>query len=149
MSSLVTAYICEEDALNELIQIFKKTEKTAPVKKKILEFMREAASSPARLNYGILVITGLSELLKAPYGGEDTIPRFREALRNLSRETTLLVQVREVKWMPAKRSQITVDGVIIHVSDIDVDTTLKLEKEYIGTDKKRGNRNERFVIVKL
>lgn len=150
MSSLMTAYICGEGALDELVTLFKRTQRVEPVRMRILEFMREAAASPTRLRYGILIISGLSKLLKAEYiGDEDPIALFKEALRNLSRETTLLVQVGDVRWSPGKRNQITIDGHPMPVSDIDIETTMKLKTEYLRGGRRRDRNSEDFVIVKL
>jgi hypothetical protein len=150
MSSLATAYICEEEAIDALASLFKRIQKAEPVRMRILEFMREAANSSTRLRYGILIVSGLSQLLKSKYvGEEDPITLFKEALRNLSRETTLLIQVRSIEWKPGRRSQITIDGIPMPVSDIDIETTIKLRTEYFKPETRRGKRRENFVIVKL
>ena len=117
---------------------------------KILEFMREAAASPRRLNYKVLIITGLGDLLKPEYTDTDTsVSLFREALRNLSRDTTLLVQVRELHWSSGRRNQVNIDDTTLHISDIDIETTLKLQTEYLQKEKKYGKQRDNFIIVKL
>jgi len=110
MSSIATAYICEEEALEDLTKLFNSIKKTEPVRRKILEFMREAHQSENRLSYDILIITGLSDLLESKYTDADPITLLKECLRKLSRDTILLIQVRSLGWTPTKRGEITVDG---------------------------------------
>jgi len=149
MSSATTAYICEEDALEDLTNLFKSTKKSEPVKLRILEFMREAHQSETRLNYDILVITGLSDLLESKYTDADPITLLKESLRNLSRDTTLLIQVKSLSWTPTKRGEITIDGTTIKISEIDYETTMNLQKEHIRTSRGRRKRQDNFVIVRL
>lgn len=149
MSSIATAYICEEEALEDLTNLFKSTKKTEPVRRKILEFMREAHQSENRLSYDILILTGLSDLLESKYTDADPITLLKESLRNLSRDTILLIQVRTLRWTPTRRGEITVDGKPMKISDIDYETTMKLQKEHIRTGGGRRKRRDNFVIARL
>jgi len=146
MSSLSTAYICEGGVLEDLCDLFRRTLKTEPAKMKVMEFLRECAISPAPLNYRVLSITGLSDLLNAEYAKEgDPFTLFRESLKKLNRDTILLVQVKELRWSPTKRDQISIDGKTFHVSDIDMETTIRLQKEHLPPGRPQG----RFVIAKI
>jgi len=149
MSSVATAYICEEDALEDLTNLFTSTKKTEPIILKILEFMREAHQSATRLNYDFLLITGLTELLKSKYTDADPLTLFKESLRKLSRDTTLLIKVKSLKWTPTKQGEITIDGRTMKISEIDYETTMNLQKEHIRTSKGRRKRQDNFVIARL
>jgi len=146
MSSLATAYICEGGVIEDLCDLFRRTLKTEPVKMKVMEFLRESATSPTPLNYRVLGITGLSDLLNAEYAKEgDPFTLFRESLKKLNRDTTLLVQVKELGWSPTRRDQISIDGKTFHVSDIDMETTVRIQNEHLPRGRARG----RFVIAKI
>ena len=150
MSSVATAYFCEEGAVEALIDLFRKTQKAEPVKMKVLEFMRKANRSPQKIRYNILLITGLSDLVKSEYADANPFMMFRESLRNLSRGTTLIIQVESLKWSPTKQGEVTIDGVAMGVSEIDIDTTMRLQTEHLGTGKsRRKNTRDNFVIARL
>ena len=149
MSSLATAYICEEEAAEDLAELFGKINKVTPVRMKVLEFMRRAFSSPKRIHHDVLLISGLSDLLTSKYVDANPLMLFRESLRNLSRDTTLLIQVRNLKWSPTDRGHVDVDGVPFHVSDLDIETTTKLQEEHLGTGKGRKKRKDNFIIAHL
>jgi len=149
MSSVATAYICEEDALEDLTNLFASTKKAEPTRLKILEFMREAHQSATRLNYNLLIITGLSELLESKYTDADPLTLFKESLRNLSRDTILLIKVKSLKWTPTKQGEISIDGRTMKISEIDYETTMNLQKEHIRTSRGRRRRKDNFVIARL
>jgi hypothetical protein len=131
MSSLATAYICESKALQELIELFTKSLKTEPAEWRILEFMRLAAASPNRLKVPFVVLVGLSRLLASEYtDAQLAINLLKECLRKVGRETILLIGVEKLSWSPASRGQILLEGIRVPVSSIDVEDTLKLQKEY-------------------
>lgn len=150
MSSIATAYICEEGALDDLLSLFRRTKKAEPVKMKVLEFMRIANRSAQKIKYDILLITGLSDLIKSEYADANPFMMFRESLRNLSRDTTLLIRVESLKWSPTKQGEVTIDGVVMGVSEIDIETTLRLQTEHLGTGKNRRKKTrDKFVIARL
>jgi hypothetical protein len=131
MSSLATAYFCESEALQALTQLFAKSLKTKPEERRILDFMRYAAASPNRIKAPFLVLRGLSSLLTSEYADPQlAINLFRESLRKVSRETLLLIEAKKVSWNPTSRSEVTLNGVRLPVSSIDVEETLKLQEEY-------------------
>ena len=131
MSSIATAYFCEEEALQLLTQLFARSLQTKPEEKKIIEFMREVAQAPHRLHYDLLIIKGLSNLLKTPYcTHEVAIALLRESLKSISRDTTLLIQVKRVEWTPAANRQITIDDIPFTVSSLDIQATLRLQREH-------------------
>jgi hypothetical protein len=141
MSSLATAYICEEKALDDLANLFAKSLKTHPTRKKILEFMREAAKAPNRTPYGILILTGLSDLINTKYCNSNiALSLFKESLKKVSRDTILLVQVKNVEWSPTARHQVSIDRKIVPVSDLDLETTLRLQRQ---------QKIRNFIIAKI
>jgi len=131
MSSLATAYFCEPEALQSLTQLFAKSLKTRPEERRILDFMRTAAASPGRITAPLLVLRGLSGLLATEYTDPQlAINLLRECFKKVSRETPLLVEVKKVSWSPTSRGEITLDGIRLPVSSIDVEDTLRLQEEY-------------------
>ena len=149
MSTIATAYICEEGAVEPLINLFRNT-KGEPVKMKVLQFIRKANQSPTKINHPILLITGLSGLINSEYKDANPFMMFREALRKLSRDTTLMIQVESLMWSPTKQGEVSIDGVTMGVSEIDIDTTLRLQTEHLGTGKsRRKNIRDNFVIARL
>lgn len=84
-----------------------------------------------RLHYNLLVIKGLSTLLNTPYcTSEVAIALLRESLIKISRDTTLLIQVDKVEWSSAISRQITIDNVPLPVSSLDIEATLRLQREH-------------------
>jgi len=149
MSSLATAYICEEEAAEDLAELLAKIKKATPVRMKILEFMRKAHRSPTRIHHDILLISGLSDLITSKYLDANPLMLFRESLRNLSRDTVLIIQVRNLKWSPTNRGHIDLDGIPFHISDLDIETTTQLQEEHLRTGKGRKKRKDNFVIAHL
>jgi hypothetical protein len=149
MSTLATAILAEYDALQELIKLHEDSLHAKAERMKVIEFMRAAAQSPVKLNPTILVLTGLPSLLNSPYTEDaDPIPLLRTALRNLSRETTLLIHVDRLEWSPTNRTTVTVDGKTLHVSEIDITGTTTLQTRIkLGTT--RGRRKDKFIKVNL
>ncbi len=49
----------------------------------------------------------------------------------VSRETTRLIEARKIAWSPASRGEVTLDGIRLPVSSIDVEDTLRLQQEYV------------------
>jgi len=149
MSSIATAYICEEEALEDLVRLLRKMKRSEPVSLNILEFLRLAHRSVGRLEYDFLVITGLSPLLASNYTDIDPIPLLKEALRKLSRDATILIPVNRLRWAPTRRHEITVDNRTIKISEIDYETTMNLQNEHVRTARGRGKRRDNFVIARL
>jgi hypothetical protein len=143
MSSIATVYFCEEAALEDLASLFKRTTKSEPHRVKIVQFMRESTQSETRLKDDILILTGLSVLLHSKYAQMDPLTLLRESLRNLSRDTIVLIEVQSLKWSPTKRSEINIDGKILKVASIDYETTMRIRNGNL--QRKRDN----FVIARL
>jgi|GEM_PF-5720185 len=149
MSTLATAILAEDDALEELTRLHERTLKTKAEKMKIIEFMRKAAHSTSKLSPTLLVVTGLPYIINSPYTEDtDPVPLLRAALRNLSRDTTLLIQVDKLEWTPTTRTSINIEGRPFPVSEIDIQGTLNL-KEHIKLGAARGRRRDNYVKVKL
>jgi hypothetical protein len=149
MSTLATAILAEYDALQELTKLYEDALHAKAEKMRVIEFMRVAAQSPVKLNPTILVITGLPSLLNSPYTEDaDPVPLLRTALRNLSRETTLLIHVDKLDWSPSNRTTVTIDGKTLHISEIDLTgTTILQTRIKLGTT--RGRRKDNFIKVNL
>jgi len=131
MSSLATAYFCEPEALQGLTQLFAQSLGAKPEERRILDFMRHARVSTSKIKAPLLVIRGLSSLLTGEYGDPHlAIDLFRECLRKVSRETLLLIEAKKISWTPASRGEITLNGIKLPVSSIDVEDTLKIQEEY-------------------
>lgn len=146
MSSLATAYFCGEDVLDDLLVLFRGQK---PVYRTVLGFMREASQVKGRLEYGLLVVTGLSGLLSSQYDDSDPIVLLKESLRKLSRDTVLVLPVDSVEWSPTKRGRVVLDGVAIKVSEIDLDTTLRVREHLgIGEGRKKDRLGE-LVIARM
>lgn len=131
MSSLGTAFFCEPEALQGLMQIFARSSKAKPEERRILEFLRYAVASPGRIRAPLLVVRGLGSLIASEY----TEPRMavnllREGLRKVGRETLLLIEAKKVSWSPTSRGEIVLDGVRLPVSSIEVEDTLRLQEEF-------------------
>ena len=78
----------------------------------------------------------------------DPVPLLRTALRSLSRDTILLIHADRLEWSPTNRTEITVDGKTIHVSEIDLTGTTTLQTRIkLGTT--RGRRKDKFIKVNL
>ena len=96
-----------------------------------MDLMRTTAAIPDRLQKKFLVIKGLTPLLASQYSDPQTaITLFKEALRKISRDATILVEANRIGWNPTNRSQVTVDGTIIPVESIDIEQTLKNQTDY-------------------
>jgi len=149
MSSIATAYICEEDALEDLVRLLRRLKRSEPVKRRVIEFLREAYMSEGKLEYEFLIITGLSHLLASNQGGTDPVPLLKEALRKLRRDATILIPVNRLRWAPTRRHEITVDDRTIKISEIDYETTMNLQTEHVRTGRGRSNRRDNFVIARL
>ena len=148
MSSLITAYICEEDIVEEVIKLFKRTLKVEPKRMKILEFMREAAASTEPLKYPLLIIEGLSELLTSKYSEPEVATTLlRETIRKLSRDSNTIIKVKKLRWTPGKRDQIQINGTTLKVSEIDIQTTMTLRREHLG--KRQKKKRDNFIIIKI
>ncbi len=147
MSTITSAIFAESEALQELTKLYEDSHHTKAEKMKIIEFMRKASQSATKLYYPILILTGLPDLLVSPYT-EDTnpIPLLRSALSNLSRETTLIIEVDKLEWSPSNRTSINVEGKNIPVSEIDIQGTTVL-KSRIRTGASRGRRKDNFIKI--
>lgn len=147
MSTITSAIFAESEALQELTKLYEDSHHTKAEKMKIIEFMRKASQSATKLYYPILILTGLPDLLFSPYT-EDTnpIPLLRSALSNLSRETTLIIEVDKLEWSPSNRTNINVEGKNIPVSEIDIQGTTVL-KSRIRTGTTRGRRKDNFIKI--
>jgi len=149
MSSVATAYICEDEALEDLVRLLRSMKRSDPVTMKILEFLRKAHRSEAKLEYNFLIITGLSDLLASKYTDIDPLPLLKEALRKLTRDAALIIPVKSLRWAPTRRHEITVDGRTVKISEIDYETTMNLQKEHVRTGRGRRKRKDNFVIARL
>lgn len=147
MSTITSAIFAESEALQELTKLYEDSHHTKAEKMKIIEFMRKASQSATKLYYPILILIGLPDLLVSPYT-EDTnpIPLLRSALNNLSRETTLIIEVDKLEWSPSSRTSINVEGKNIPVSEIDIQGTTVL-KSRIRTGTSRGRRKDNFIKI--
>jgi len=145
MSTLTAAIFAEQDALQELTKLYEDTLHAKAERMKIIEFMRAAQSN--KLNPIMLVLTGLPSLLNSLYTEDaDPVPLLRTALRSLSRDTILLIHADRLEWSPTNRTEITVDGRTIPISEIDLTGTTTLKTRIkIGTT--RGRRKDNFVKV--
>jgi hypothetical protein len=149
MSTLATAILAEDDALEELTRLHERTLKTKAERMKIIEFMRKAAHATTKLSPKLLVITGLPYIINSPYTEDtDPIPLLRASLRNLSRDTTLLIQIDKLDWNPTSHTTVTIEGKPFPVSEIDIQGTLTL-KEHIKLGATRGRKRDNYVKVKL
>ncbi len=131
MSSLVTVYFCDSEALKSLAQLFEKSLKAEREERRILDFMRYSMASPGRIKAPLLVVKGLDSLLT----GEYVDPRLaldllRVCLKKVGRDTLLLIEAKRVDWTPTNRGEVVLDGVRLPVSSIDVEDTLRLQEEY-------------------
>jgi hypothetical protein len=130
MSSLVTAYFCEPEALEALTRLFAKALKVKPEEKKIIEFMRKATAT-GRYKCELLVLRGLSKLLNSNYcNNEMVVSLLRESLKKVNREGYVLIEANHVTWAPSSRHEITIDDIKIPVADLDIDKTLQLQEDY-------------------
>ena len=147
MSTITSAIFAESEALQELTKLYEDSHHTKAEEMKIIEFMRKASQSATKLYYPILILTGLPDLLFSPYT-EDTnpIPLLRSALSDLSRETTLIIEVDKLEWSPSNRTNINVEGKNIPVSEIDIQGTTVL-KSRIRTGTTRGRRKDNFIKI--
>jgi len=147
MSTLASAIFAEHDALQELTKLYEDTLHAKAENMRIIEFMRAASQSSCKLNPTILTLTGLPNLLNSPYtDGTDPIPLLRSALRNLSKDTILLVHTDKLEWSPSNRTTITLEGKTIPVSEIDIQGTTTLRTRIkLGTG--RGRRKDNFIKV--
>jgi len=149
MSSLATAFLAEDDALKELTSFWERVKTEKATQMKIIAYLREANQTRDKLSPPILVITGLPALLKSQLTEEtDPINQLRKSLKNVSRDTTVLIQVEDLSWNPAKRHTVTVQGHEIHVSEILTEDTYSL-KEHIKVGTVKGKRRDNYVKVKL
>ena len=149
MSSLATVFLAEDDALKELTSYWERVKSDKATQMKIIEFLREAIQSIDKLNPSILVITGLSTLLEETSLSEtDPVNQLRAALRNVSREATVLIQVEGLTWNPMKRNAVTVKNHEIHVSEVLTQDTYNLG-EYIKIGATKGKKRDNYVKIKL
>lgn len=132
MSSLNTIYLCEPPALDRLTKLFAQGLGAKPEVYMILDLMRIAAVTPDRIPIKLLIIKGLTPLLTTrQYSDPQTaIALFKEALRKISRDATILVEASKVTWTPTKRSEAIVDGIALPIESIDVEQTLKQQADY-------------------
>ncbi len=147
MSTITSAIFAESEALQELTKLYEDSHHTKAEKMKIIEFMRKASQTATKLYYPLLILTGLPHLLVSPYT-EDThpIPLLRSALSNLSRETTLIIEVDKLEWSPSNRTTINVEGKNVPVSEIDIQGTTVL-KSRIRTGTSKGRRKDNFIKI--
>ena len=147
MSTLTSAIFAEFEALNELTKLYEDTLHAKAQKTRIIDFMRQAYHSEARLHPPILVLTGLTRLLESTHTRDtEPIPLLLTSIRKLSRETTLLIHTDKLEWSPSNRTAITADGATIPVSEIDIPATTALKNSIkLGTG--RGRRKDNFVKV--
>jgi hypothetical protein len=147
MSTITSAIFAESEALQELAKLYEGSNHTKAETMRIIEFMRKASQSATKLYYPILILTGLPNLLVSPYT-EDTnpIPLLRSALSNLSRETTLIIEVDKLEWSPSNRTNINAEGKNVPVSEIDIHGTTVL-KSRIRMGASRGRRKDNFIKV--
>lgn len=147
MSTITSAIFAEYEALQELTGLYEDTLHAKAERMRAIEFMRVASQSSHKLNPTILVITGLPNLLNSPYTEDtDPIPLLRSALRNLSRETILIIYADRLEWSPSNRTEITAEGKQIPVSEIDIPGTTTLKSRIkLGTG--RGRRKDNFIKV--
>jgi len=131
MSSLNTIYLCEPPALDRLTKLFAQGLGTKPEVYMILDLMRTAAATPNRIPIKLLIIKGLTSLLTSQYSDPQTaITLFKEALRKISRDATILVEANKITWTPTNRSEATVDGITLPIESIDMEQTLKQQADY-------------------
>ncbi len=131
MSSLNTIYLCEPEALDRLVKLFAQGLDAEPEDHPVIDLMRTAAASPNRLSIKLLIIRGLTPLLTGPYTDPQTaITLFKEALRKVSRDAIILVEVNKVAWNPTNRSGVTIDGITLPIESLDLEQTLKHQADY-------------------
>lgn len=131
MSSLNTIYLCEPEALNKLAKLFAQGLDVEPEEHPIIDLMRTATTAPNRIPVKLLIIRGLTPLLTSPYTDARTaITLFKEALRKISRDATILVEANKVVWTPTSRSEVAVDEIPLSIESIDLEQTLKLQTDY-------------------
>lgn len=149
MSSLATVFLAEDDALRELTSYWERTTGEKTTRMTIIEYLRATAPPKPKLDTEILVITGLPSLLKQlPTEETDPINHLRAALRNTSRESTVLIQVEDLDWDPIRRDTITLQSHTIHVSEVLTQDTYTL-KDHIKIGATKGKRRDDYVKVKL
>ena len=149
MSTVATAILAEEDALEELTRLHERILKSKAERMPIIEFMRKSAHAASKLSPKILVISGFSKLVDSPYTADtDPIPLLRSSLSNLSRDTTLLIQVDRLEWNPSNHTTVKIEGRPFPVSEIDIQGTLTL-KEHIKFGTTKGRRRDNYVKVKI
>lgn len=149
MSTVATVYLCEEEAAEELLAMFTRPSKVEPRRLKALQLFREAHRATSHLDYPLLVVEGLSELLASRYSDADPWVLLRESLRKVSRDALIIITVKELKWSPTKQGEVQIDGNRVNVSEIDLETTLNLQAEHLGTGQGRKKRRDNFVIARL
>jgi len=149
MSSLATAFLAEDDALKELTMFWERAKSEKATQMKIIAYLREANQAKDKLSPPILVITGLPALLESQHIQDiDPVNQLRKSLKNVSRDTTVLIQVEDLKWNPAKRHTVTVQGHEIHVSQVLTEDTYSLS-EHIKIGTVKGKRRDNYVKIKL
>lgn len=141
MTTVITAYFCEPEALDKLSKLFSKILKTKPKEAKIIEFMRESIRSKGRYKCKLLIIRGLSKLLNTKYCHNETaIQIIRETLKNVERNCYILIEARKVRWLPNSRHTIKIDDVNLPIANIEIEKTLQLQKDHAIKN---------FVIVRI
>lgn len=130
MGTLVTVYICESQSFDKLLQIFSKSLNTEPEEVKVLEFMRKAILSHS-YESKLLAIRSVDKLLGSRYcESRVAIQLLRESLRKMSDKHFILMEVNKLRWLPAKTSEVTINGFKMPVADIDIEGTMQLQRDY-------------------
>ena len=131
MSSLNTIYLCEPESLNKLARLYSKGLNVEPEEETIIDLMRKAAESPDRLPKKLLIIRGLTPFLTSQYTEPQTaITLFKEALRKISRDATILVEADKITWNPTDRSEVKINGITLPIESLDIEQTLKQQVDY-------------------
>ena len=145
MSTLATAFLAEDDALQTLTAYWERTQNTKATNMKIIELLRYTFQNKERLMPSILVVTGLPALLRGQQDEEnDPFNNIRSALRRVGRETTIFLQAEDLTW-GTRPNEITMQGQTYIVSEILTQDTYTLRDHLKISDTKRN----RFVKVKL
>jgi hypothetical protein len=145
MSTLATAILAEDDALQTLTAYWERAKNAKATTMKIIELLRRTTPNQERLTPPILVVTGLPTLLREPPSENyDPLNNLRSALHRVGRDTTTLIQVEDLSW-GTRTNEVTLQGHELIVSETLTQDTYTLRDHLKISDTKRN----RFVKVKL
>jgi hypothetical protein len=123
--------LCEPEPLNKLSKLFSEGLRVEPEEYAIVDFMRQATLALNRIPMKLLVIRGLTPFLTSQYSDPQTaVTLFKESLRKISRDATILVEIDELAWNPTDRSGVKINGAVLSIESLDFEQTLKLQNDY-------------------